>query len=169
MKTTSLLAASALLISATAMPAATTLVHWGESGGDGNIVTANTTGSLSTTYTDGASLNPTVGGSYYPSNTDRTPTYNAAHTTSVSAHDMQDRTPGDRLLFRGGPGGTPVETMFAWEDGVHTLNRLTFIKILKIQIRSGIDRYIIHICSFCFNYLYLVIIICGFRNEKSCL
>ena len=128
MKTTSLLAASALLISATAMPAATTLVHWGESGGDGNIVTAGTTGSLSTTYTDGASLNPTVGGSYYPSNTDRTPTYNAAHTTSVSAQDIQDRTPGDRLLFRGGPGGTPVETMFAWEDGVHTLNSSTGYK-----------------------------------------
>ena len=35
MKTTSLLAASALLISATALPAARTLVHWGESGETG--------------------------------------------------------------------------------------------------------------------------------------
>ena len=143
MKTTSLLAASALLISATALPAATTLVHWGESGGDTGIVPANTTGSLSTTYTDGASINPTVGASYYPSNTDRTPTYNGAHTTSGTTHQMQDRTaPGDRMFIQGS-GAVGVEAMFAWESGVHTLSSSTGYKDYNFtwegQLRSGSD------------------------------
>jgi len=132
-----------LFASATALPAATTLVHWGESGGDTGIVPANTTGSLSTTYTDGASINPTVGASYYPSNTDRTPTYNGAHTNSGTSHQMQDRTtPGDRMFIQGS-GAVGVEAMFAWESGVHTLSSSTGYKDYNFtwegQLRSDAD------------------------------
>lgn len=106
-----------LLGTATALPAATTLVHWGESGGDTGIVSVNQAGTEDATYVAGNSDNPNVGTNYYNSSTGRTPTFNAAGSTGSLV--VQNRTDGDRVQYEGASG---ITSMLAWEGGTHMLN-----------------------------------------------
>ena len=113
-----------LFATATALPAATTLVHWGEPGGDTGIVSGNQTGTDQTTYNETDEDNPAVGASYYPSATGRNPLFNVTTSTTSFSIGIDNDAAGtsagsDNLIVRMNTSGVAQQAMVSWTDGTH--------------------------------------------------
>ncbi|VGO18493.1 hypothetical protein [Pontiella sulfatireligans] len=110
------------------IPPAATVVQWGISGGDTNIVAADALEDIldtPTTYVAGTDVtaeleaaytNASGEALYYTDRTDRTPGFNMAYYATdplTSNHEITDETPGDQIAF--GRNTTNIQLMVVWE------------------------------------------------------
>ncbi len=142
------------------------IVQWGAPGGETDIVTANLWGSTAMTsnYTAGAEINPTVDANYYPNNTGRTPRINGAHSgeSETGAGSRYGGNP-DTLFWNnqpqdcfgagantGNPGnGSTNKVMFLWESenfldvgGPYELVSLRFEGRMRSADGEGTYRFV---------------------------
>ena len=89
--TQTLLALSAFAGCSFTTAQAETIVQWGASGGENDIVSPQQSFTVSDTYTVSTAVNPTVGASYYPNNTGRTPVFNAAYGNATGSRTAMVR------------------------------------------------------------------------------
>jgi len=119
---------------------AETIVQWGASGGEKDIVSPQQSFTVSDTYTVSTAVNPTVGASYYPNNTGRTPVFNAAYGNATGSRTAMVRDFNPDVIAIGMNTGTTApgslatnEVMVVWESsnflsvsGSYTLDSITF-------------------------------------------
>ena len=119
---------------------AETIVQWGTSGGENDIVSPQQSFTVSDTYTVSNAVNPTVGASYYPNSALRTPIFNAAYGNAVGTRSAMVRDFDPDVIAIGMNTGTTApgnlatnEVMVVWESsnflsvsGSYTLDSITF-------------------------------------------
>ncbi|MBT3194394.1 MAG: hypothetical protein HN341_17755 [Verrucomicrobia bacterium] len=130
---------------------ASTIVKWGESGGDDTIVTANANGSYGTTYT-GTYVSPADGASGYSTNAaGQTRNYYGAMDPNGNPFGPNENggaggTDAIQMVKNfGGAGGT-VESMIAWEaPDFMTSDRVLASFAIEFATRGGTTtaRYLI--------------------------